>query len=160
MGDRDFLSVSAQIKQEFAEERKIVIARAGDLKVSTVGLSSKEMDIVGQRKFTRDEIERAILGFPLTSASGTDFKEKYKAYKESWVYPLHRLLAGQVTLQLTQLHYGKQFITEFEDIRAQDRALNVQERNVYWRVATLNQARADLKQGPIADPDRHKGLGV
>lgn len=159
MGDRDFLAVSAQIREDFETERKIIIARAGDVKVATVGLSQRDMDLVAQRKFTRDELETIILGFPLTGASGADFKEKYKAFKENTVYPLHKLLAGQLTLQLTQPYYGEQYITEFEDIRAQDRALNVQERNVYWRAATYNEARSDLKKGPVVDNPRLKGLG-
>lgn len=159
MGDRDFLSVSSQIREDFEQERKIIIARAGDLKVATVGLSQRDMDLINQRKFTRDEIEILIHGFALSGATGSDFKEKYKAFKENFIYPLHRLMAGQLTLQLTQPYYGKQYISEFEDIRAQDRALNVQERNVYWRVKTLNEARADMKLGPIQEIDKLNKIG-
>ena len=159
MGERDFISISSQIRQDFEQERKIIIARAGDLKVATVGLSARDMDLIGQRKFTRDELEILILGFALSGTSGSDFKEKYKAFKENTIYPLHRLLAGQLTLQLTQPYYGKQYITEFEDIRAQDRALNVQEMNVYGRFKTFNEARSVLKQGPLPEIERLPQLG-
>lgn len=148
MGERDFIAVSSQIRNDFQEERKVIITRAGDLKVGQVGLSQKEMDLVGQREFTRNELDVIFLG--LEYHSSPDLDKARKALKEATIHPLHKLLAGQLTLQLIHPYYGNDYFAEFEDIRAQDRSLNIQERNVYWRAKTLDEARRDLNLAPYS----------
>jgi hypothetical protein len=158
-GERDFISISSQIREEFEQERKIIVTRSGDINVAKVGLTNREMDLVAQRNFTRDELDTIFLGFSIHSATlKRELDTIDKMIKEKTVYPLHRLLAGQLTLQFINPYYGKQYRAEFEDIRAQDRALLVQERNVYWRAYSFDGARKDLNLLPYDNP-KLPGLG-
>ena len=154
MGDRDFDATVAQIREDFEEERKVVITRGGDLKVATVGLSQREMQIVGQREFTRDEIDIIYLGVALhRKSTEAELRQMDKMFKEKTIHPLHVLLAGQLNTQVLRRFYAANEKVEFEDIRSQDKALNVQERNVYWRAKTLNEARQDLGLQPYEDDE-------
>jgi len=155
MNDRDFAATSAMIREDFEKERKIIIARGNDLKVATVGLSQREMNLVGQRSFTRDELDTVFLGVALhkDGAGEGELRQLDKMFKEKTIHPLHELIAGQITVQALHRYYGEEFLATFEDIRTQDRALNVQERNVYWRVKKLNEARKDLGLPQYEDAD-------
>lgn len=156
--ERDFIAISSQIRDDFEQERKIIVTRSGDLKVDKVGLSQKEMELVGQRQFTRDELDTVFLGFALHTTQGRELATMYKMFREETIFPMHQILADELTLQFIKPRYGNDLIAEFDDIRAQDRALNVQERNVYWRVKTLDEARAELGLPPIDDAE-FPGLG-
>lgn len=158
-GERDFISISSQIREEFEQERKIIVTRSGDINVAKVGLTNREMDLVAQRDFTRDELDVIFLGFAIHSATiKRELDSMDKMIKEKTVYPLHRLLSGQLTLQFVNPYYGLQYKAEFEDIRAQDRAMKVQEMNVYSRVYTVNEFRQKLDM-PKYDNSEFPGMG-
>src|SRR3990167_6941832 len=144
-GERDFISLSAQIRHDFEEEQKVIITRAGDVKATTLGLTQKEMELIGQREFTRDEIDVVFLGYELHGKqTESELRQRYRMFQDTIIHPTHRLVAGQISVQALHRFYGKDLVYEFDDIRTQDRALNVQERNVYWRVKKFNEARQDL----------------
>ena len=153
MGDRDFIAVVNQIREDFEKERKVIVARSGDIKATQVGLSQKDMDLIGQRSFTRDELDVIFLGVALHGAKGDELRAAHKFFIDNTIYPLHRMIAGQLNVRLVQPYYGQQFEAEFEDVRAQDRALNIQEFNVYSRVYTLDEARAILKLPKYENPE-------
>ena len=154
IGERDFISIAAQIREEFEQEQKLIITRAGDIKATTVGFSQREMALIPQREFTRNEIDTIFLGFPLNSSTGEgELRQYYRMFKDEIIHPAHRLIAGQISVQVLKRFYEQNTVAEFEDIRAQDRALNVQERNVYWRVKKLNEARQDLGLAPYEDKE-------
>src|SRR3990167_10787154 len=97
MGDRDFAAASAQIKEDFAQERKLIISRGNDIKVASVGISQKEMDLIVQRRFNKDAVDRVFLGVELTGGEGEGaLREKHKLIRDGTIYPLHQLIAGQV----------------------------------------------------------------
>ena len=153
-GERDFVALSAQIRHDFEEEQKIIITRSGDVKATTLGLTQKEMELIGQREFTRDELDVVFLGYELHGKqSESELRQRYRMFQDTIIHPTHRLVAGQISVQALHRFYGKDLIYEFDDIRTQDRALNVQERNVYWRVKTFNEARQDLGMIPYEDAE-------
>ena len=159
MNDRDFSAASAQIKEDFAQERKLIISRGNDIKVASVGISQKEMDLIVQRRFNKDAVDRVFLGVELSGGEGEGaLREKHKLIRDGTIYPYHQLLAGQVSVQIIHPFYGEEYFAEFEDIRAQDRSLNVQERNVYWRVKSIDEARRDLGLGPYQEAEVGKLL--
>jgi HK97 family phage portal protein len=158
MGDRDFIAISSQIREDFEKERKVIVARSGDIKATQVGLSQKDMDLIGQREFTRDELDVIFLGIPMHGAKGDELRAAHKFFIDNTIHPLHLMIAGQLNVRLVQPYYGDQFVAEFEDVRAQDRALNVQEFNVYSRVYKLDEARALLKLPKYENPD-FPGMG-
>ena len=153
-GERDFISLSAQIRHDFEEEQKVIITRAGDVKATTLGLTQKEMELIGQREFTRDEIDVVFLGYELHGKqTESELRQRYRMFQDTIIHPTHRLVAGQISVQALHRFYGKDLVYEFDDIRTQDRALNVQERNVYWRVKKFNEARQDLMLPPYEDDE-------
>src|SRR3990167_8660048 len=153
-GERDFISLSAQIRHDFEEEQKVIITRAGDVKATTLGLTQKEMELIGQREFTRDEIDVVFLGYELHGKqTESELRQRYRMFQDTIIHPTHRLVAGQISVQALHRFYGEDLVYEFDDIRTQDRALNVQERNVYWRVKKFNEARQDLMLPPYEDDE-------
>ena len=149
-GERDFVALSAQIRHDFEEEQKIIITRSGDVKATTLGLTQKEMELIGQREFTRDEIDVVFLGYELHGRqSESELRQRYRMFQDTIIHPTHRLIAGQITVQALHRFYGKDLVYEFDDIRTQDRALNVQERNVYFRVNQLREARNELNMAEM-----------
>ena len=150
MSDRDFEVIAQQLRDDFEAERKIAVARGGDLKIATVGLSQRDMELLGSRSYSRDEIDTIFLGVAMHSSNATDayLRQADIIFKEKIVRPLHVLMAGQITTQLARPFYGQEFIVSFEDIRPKDRALSVQEANTYWQAKTFNEARAELGLPP------------
>lgn len=145
LGDRDFLSASQRIREDFEEERKVAITRAGEMDVKTVGISPRELELIKSRQFTRDEIDSVFLGVPLRDhSSDTWLAGADKVIKEKIIWPLHKLMAGQISVQAVQRFYEEDVYLEFDDIRPQDRSVSVQEANIYWRVHTFNEAREAL----------------
>lgn len=158
-GERDFIAIASQIRDEFEQERKIIVTRSGDINVQKVGLSSREMNLVQQREFSRDEIDIIFLGIALHSKTlGRTLQEMDKMFKEKAVFPLQKLLASQLTRQFISRYYGPGIIAAFDDVRSQDRAVLVQERNVYWRVTKFNEGRQQLLMPPFENKSL-PGLG-
>ena len=149
-GERDFVALSAQIRHDFEEEQKVIITRAGDVKATTLGLTQKEMELIGQREFTRDELDVVFLGYELHGKqTESELRQRYRMFQDTIIHPTHRLVAGQISVQALHRFYGKDLVYEFDDIRTQDRALNVQERNVYFRVNQLREARNELNMAEM-----------
>lgn len=145
LSERDFQSAAASIREDFEEERKVAITRAGDMDIKTVGISPKELELIKSRQFTRDEIDTIFLGMAIRDhSSDVWLNAADKVIKEKTIWPLHTLMAGQMTVQIMKRFYEDDVYVEFEDVRPQDRSLAVQEANIYWRVKTVNEAREQL----------------
>ena len=161
LNDRDFKAAASNIREDFEEERKVAIARAGSLSVETVGISPKELELIKSRQFTRDEIDTIYLLIALHDhASDTWLQAADRIVKDKVIWPLHRLLAGQLTVQVLDRFYGDDEYIEFDDVRVQDRSMSVQEANIYWRVRTVNEAREELGAAKLLiDEKRMPGYG-
>jgi hypothetical protein len=152
ISEPDFAREAQRIRDDWADEpNRIAIVRAGSLDVKRVGLSSKELEIVSTQEFTRDEIDAIYMGgiqWRTKGASGSERDSINKEIKDAVIYPLHRLIAGQIQIQIMERFYNKgtpgKYIGKFDDIRAQDRSILIQERNVFWRVTKVDEARAQL----------------
>ena len=148
ISEDEFPKIRQQLREDWEEQRRIAITRAGSMSVATVGISNRDLETVASQNFNRDELDAIFMGgIPWRSdqfKSGDGLREANKQVKENVVHPLHKMIAKQVHIGLTVPFYGTEHIGEFQDIRAQDRSIQLQERNVYWRVKTLNEARQDL----------------
>ena len=155
MSEPDFASVRQSLRDDWESERKIAIARAGTFDVKTLGLTSQQLQTVESSNYNRDEFDAIFMGGIQwrTDSSGDEREEINKEIKEVVIRPLHQLLASQITLQVIGRYYGKEYFGEFDDIRAQDRSILLQERNVYFRSYTFDEARADLGQPPYSHPE-------
>lgn len=159
----DFASARQRIRDDWASEpNRIAIVRAGSLDVKQVGLSSRDLEIVSTQNFTRDELDAIYMGGIPWRASTDNRDEINKEIKEAVIYPLHQLIAGQLQIQVVEPWYNKddegKFFGKFDDIRAQDRSILIQERNVYWRVTTVDEARSQLGL-PAYKNDELEGYG-
>lgn len=145
LGDREFAVASARIREDFEEERKVAITRAGALTVETVGISPKDLELIKSRQFTRDELDIIFLLVAIHDhSSDTWLQAADKIIKEKVIWSLHQMIAEQLTVQTVKRFYGEDDYAEFDDIRPQDRSQAVQEHNVNWRAKTINEAREDL----------------
>ncbi len=148
ISDPDFATARQRIRDDWASEpNRIAIVRAGSLDVKQVGLSSKDLEIVATQKFTRDEIDAIYMaGIQWRASASRDNREEInKEIKEAVIYPLHQMIAGQIQIQILEPWYkAEDFLGKFDDVRAQDRSILIQERNVYWRTTTVDEARAQL----------------
>ena len=146
-----------EILRELVEEkRRYMVARSGQVDVKTLGLSHKELEFLGGREFSREEIDR-VFGIP----AGYWAKEATRANSEAaeaklisnTVWPLLGLAHDAITEQVVIPHYGDQYRARYEDIRPRDRKLLVMERREYWKVYKVDEARADLGMEPLEDDE-------
>ena len=78
-----------------------------------------------------------------------DLEEINKAIKDVVIYPLHKMIAAQIQLYIINPWYGKELVGEFDDVRAQDRSLSLQENTIYFRSMTVDETRSKLGLEPI-----------
>lgn len=151
ISERDFIAVEAKIQEDFvAGGKTIAIVRGGEFDVKTVGISQNDMQLIDSRSFTRDEIDRIYLGVEYNSLKAADaVQEADRLFREKGVYPLHRLIADVITLQIISRFYGENYKAVFDDVRLRDRSIEVQEAAVYWRVMLYNEARVQRGLPPL-----------
>lgn len=150
ISDPDFARARQRIREDWEESRKIAVVRAGSLDVRTVGLSNRDLEVIASAEFTRDELDSVFMGFAWRQSTNASEREAInKEIKETVIHPLHKQLAAQIQLSIITPFYGAEFIGEFDDIRAQDRSIQLQENQLYWRVTTIDEARAARGQTPF-----------
>ena len=151
ISDPDFARARQVIHDDWQNERKIAIVRAGSLEVDTVGLSNKDLEVIATQEFTRDELDAIFMGGIQwrKDTSGDELEEVNKSIKEIVIYPLHNLIAKRINLSILNPFYGSGFFGEFDDVRAQDRSLSLQERTIYFRSMKYNETREELGLPPF-----------
>jgi len=110
-------------------------------------LNHKELEFLAGREFNREETDRIFgvpAGFWAKEASRANTEAARATLIEFTVHPLHVAVAEAVTSQIIIPRYGNGLRGRFEDIRPRDRELLVKERNQYWQVKTVDEARLDL----------------
>ena len=146
LSNPDFSMVKADIQRDWSNSgTSIAIARAGSFDIKSLGFTQKDLEIIASQEMTRDRIDSIFFGYPIrTSAlvSGEGLKQIDKYIKEKTIYPLHILLAEQMTLQILHRYWSDKFFVQFEDVRTADRALTIQEKNIDSRWMTVDQMRA------------------
>jgi hypothetical protein len=150
-----FKEVKADIQDQFAEGRRYLVVRSGQIDAKVLG-NSAEMEYTEGRIFNREAVDRGM-GVP----AGLWAKEATRANSDAaesvvikhTVYPLHCLVAEEITAQVLARYYEGEVYGQFEDIRPEDRELKVRERSVYWKVYTVDEARAEVGLGPHPDPE-------
>lgn len=149
------ISVPAELSpQQYAEVKKELkkhhgenmVVRAGTISVDFMQQAQKDMEFLDGRKFNREEIYE-VIGVPLNISD----KEGWRWFINNTVWPVLQMIAGQITTQLTIPFYGPDIFAEFEDIRPQDRSLEVQEATQYWPSFTINETRHQRGMKPL-DP--------
>ena len=151
ISEPDFARARQRIRDDWESERKIAIVRAGSLATQVIGLSNRDLEVIKAQEFTRDELDAIFMNgiqWHKTSTS-SDYEEINKAIKDIVIYPLHVLIAAQIQIHIITPYYGKQFIGRFDDIRAQDRSLTLQENTIYFRSMSYDETRTKLGLPPF-----------
>jgi SPP1 gp7 family putative phage head morphogenesis protein len=130
--DGEYNRVKAELKENVG---KRMVTRGGTISVEFAQESHKEMEFLGGREFNEREIYET-LGVP----TSTD-KESHRWFLDNTIWPVLSMLAGQITTQLVRPYFGDNIFAEFEDIRPQDRSLEVQEATQYWPSLSVNETR-------------------
>jgi HK97 family phage portal protein len=144
--DADFARLRDEIVRDFGgAERRVMIARGGEVDVKTLSLSQKDMDFLAGREFTRDEIDR-VFGVPAglwaKDATQANALAADRTLKEKTVWPLLVYLSEEIGAQVLMPYYGDDLVLRPDDIRPVDRELQVREFLTYSRVMTVDEARA------------------
>lgn len=146
----------AEIQDEFAERKRMLVGRGGDLKAQELGISNKDMEFLAGRTFTREEIDRVFgvpAGFWAKEATRANTEAARASLIEYAVWPLLVLMGEELEAQVLQRYYDESLTVLPEDIRPRDRALLVEERTQYWQVQTVNEARAELGLDELEDEE-------
>lgn len=154
ISDPDYARAREMIRDDWEEKRRVAIVRAGTLDIESVGFSNTDLQVIESQQFTRDEIDAIYMGgiqWRKNTTTG-EREEINKEIKEVVIYPLHQMLAAQMQLSIITPWYGSEFEVGFDDVRAQDRSLSLQENTIYFRSQTINETRESLGKQPIKTP--------
>lgn len=150
----DFETAKEQIREQFGEGRRSAIIRAGDLSVQTITQTIQQMELVGGRKFNREEINH-VLGIPEGLLSGGLSGDSRLATEITFaritVQPLLDLISAEFTANLAP-YYGQNLVCKAASVIPQDRALALQEYEKYASDRSINENRQVLHLAPLDMP--------
>ena len=156
MSPANYERLKEEIADEFVARKRMLVARGGDMNANELGLSNKDMEFLAGREFTREEIDRVFgvpAGFWAKEATRANTEAARSILIELAVWPLLQMMAEEVDAQIISRYYEESVTVQPEDIRPRDRALLVQEREMYWQVQTVNEARQELGLEPLEDEE-------
>jgi HK97 family phage portal protein len=159
LGKVEFTRRKAEIVEELVEkQRRFMIGRAGDIKAEQLSVSHKDLEFLAGREFTREEIDRVFgipAGYWAKDANRANAEAAKATMIEQAVWPLLKLMHGDITAQIIIPHYGEDLLAQFDDVRPRDRRLQLSERKQAETTQTVNEARAARGEpeyaGPLAD---------
>ena len=161
ISDPDFTRARQAIRDDWEDQRRVAIVRAGTMDVESVGFSNTDLQIIQSQEFTRDEIDAIYMGglqWRKQTSTG-ELEEINKAIKDVVIYPLHKMLAAQIQIGIITPFYGNEFEGAFDDVRAQDRSLSLQENTIYFRSMTVDETREKQGMQPMKVPEELDGYG-
>ena len=155
MTSPQFEQVKLDINQQLLDEqRRFLVARAGDIKAEAVTVAQRDSEFLAGRDFSRQEIDR-IFGYPAGYWSEKANRANAEAAKatliDQAVWPLLVMMHDEITAQIVQPAYGEQYVARYQDIRLRNRDLELKERGLYFQAQTLDEVRAVLGKEPFSD---------
>lgn len=154
--EADVQRLKDQLTSEYAAiNRRTAVAGAYDMKVALLGWSAREMDFLGGRQFTKEEIILILGGFPgMFDKSATEANATVadNMFKEKTIWPELGLRAGALTNQILRRYYGDAQEARYADIRPVNRELMVRESDASAGVLTVDERRQRFwDAGPLPD---------
>ena len=139
----DFDEIRKQIIAQYRGGGKDAIIRAGDFTIESAQATLDSLGFDTTRTMTKEEIDRMYF-VPTGYAEGTGDSSAAIFFANNAVQPRLDMMAETITLNLAP-YYGDDFLLEAADVVPQERALDVQEYNIFTQDLTTNEARD--KQG-------------
>ena len=161
--DADYAAIKEELETEYAAfRRKTLVTRApGGVDVNLLGWSSKEMDFLAGRQFSKEEIYN-IYGVPpgLKDKNATEANAQTadRTVKEKTIWPLLVLIAEQITAQIVVVWYSEDYELRFKDVRPTNRALELQELNAARGALTVDEVRVRFYDAPPLQDKRGNEL--
>lgn len=149
--DDDFDTIKEEIRSQFGEGRRSAITRAGDMSVQVITQTLQQMEIIGGRKFNREEVNH-VLGIPDGLVSGGLSGDSRLAteitFARNTTQPLLDLIASTLDSALSP-YYGPGFVICAPSIIPQDRAMAVSEYTTYSPHRSIIENRQVLNLPPM-----------
>lgn len=154
----------AKIKEEIVDElinrgKRYMVSRGGQLTVSQIGLSHKDMEYLRGREFTREEIDR-VYGFPAgfwaKEATEANSRTARETLIELAVWPVLKMLGDDFKSQILDRYYNESQEDDHavtlevrpEDIRAKNVELETQALEFEYQTMTIDEVRVNQGRKP------------
>ncbi len=144
--------------QDAAKTRNMLMLRGagkGGVQWMQAASSMRDMEFLAGRKFTKEEIFNIYApGFAsMTDVNATEANAKagMATYRNGTIYPLLTSIGEKVTISPLPA-YGPMLKGEFEDVRLQDRAMELLEQAEFAKSHTIDEVREELYgHDPLGD---------
>jgi phage portal protein BeeE len=119
-------------------------------------VSQKDMEFLEGRKATGKEIMDTLAPGLYTWLSGestySNAGANRAAFNELTLYPMHVMMAEKITNEILPAYGGRPLLGEFEDVRVNDRELELKEQERYALTHTIAEIREnDYGDEPLGD---------
>jgi phage portal protein BeeE len=163
VADPTWAKIKADTK-EAQKNRSLLMLRGVGQGVSAKGgvswlqnnVSQKDMEFLEGRKATGKEIMDTLAPGLYTWLSGestySNAGANRAAFNELTLYPVHVMMAEKITNDILPAYGGRPLVGEFEDVRVNDRELELKEQERYAITHTLAEIREkDYGDEPLGD---------
>lgn len=165
INDSDWDKLKGESKEEYGgTQRRLMMLRGagkGGVQWLQMGLSQKDMEFITGRQFNKEEIYQGLAPglLQMLDKNSTEANSiaGEKVFREYTLYPLLKRVQEKFTAKILPRYGdagadGSGLVGEFEEIRARDRVLDMQERQAYERVHTVAEVRNKYdNDGPLGD---------
>lgn len=165
INDSDWDRMKFEAKEEHGgTQRRLMMLRGagkGGVQWLQMGLSQKDMEFITGRQFNKEEIYQVLAPGLISmldkNATEANSVAGEKVFREYALFPILKRVAEKFTAKILPRYGetgtdGSGLIGEFEEIRARDRVLELQERQAYERVHTVAEVRAKFdNDAPLGD---------
>ena len=151
--------------REAARKREMLMLRGvgqGGVNWLQNSISQKDMEFLAGRQANKEEIMGTLAPGLFTWLSGqstySNANANRAAFNELAVYPIHVMMNEKITNSILPAYGGRELIGMFDDVRINDRALQLQEQERYSETHTIAEIREEFYgDDPLGD-DRDKLL--
>lgn len=151
--------------REAARKREMLMLRGvgqGGVNWLQNSISQKDMEFLAGRQANKEEIMGALAPGLFTWLSGqstySNANANRAAFNELAVYPIHIMMNERITLDILPAYGGRELIGHFEDVRINDKVLELQEQERYAITHTIAEIREEFYGDEPLGDDRDKLL--